>query len=118
MKALPGTISTRNGKVPPDLSPFWFKSWLLYVLMKVSALEPVDMQEAFIMTVTGMEDAGALLQGEGLNFLDTLREAAEGLAEQGYLVINSEKRTIRMTDTGMTVSRMVVPPGISSRESE
>ncbi|GAB6280874.1 MAG: hypothetical protein STSR0007_09900 [Thermovirga sp.] len=84
--------------------------------MKISVLEPMDLDEAFIMTVTGMEDARALPKGEALHFMDSLRDAADGLEGQGYLVIDRGKNTIRLTETGITVSRMLVPPGLPSRE--
>jgi hypothetical protein len=111
-------ITSGSGKIPPDLSPFWFRSWLLYILMKVSGLDPMEAEEAFIMTVTGMENAGTLPEGEGLLFIDSLRDAAQVLAGQGYLVADGTRGTIRLTETGITVSRMIVPPGLLSKDGE
>lgn len=84
--------------------------------MKISEVEPMDLDEASIITVTGMKDGRALPQVGALHFINQMKEAAEELKCQGHLVIKRERKSILLTKTGIILSRMVIPPGLAFRE--
>jgi len=111
--------NTRKRTEPPvDLSSFWFKSWLLHALNQTTGTVETPLDEAIEMTARAMEDAGVLPEGESASYLAPLAEAAQGLKQQKYAVLKESANSIALTDAGVRVSNMVVPPGLNSRDRE